>query len=108
MDWIILIFLLVYFLLALAANLKLLFYFEHASDSSLTVPEVVCKIVILAGLQLAWILIVALPLDVYNKHSPFASKNDTNGGTPQTAGNERLCTTLFLSVCLSLALSVSL
>ncbi|PHJ25150.1 lmbr1 family region protein, partial [Cystoisospora suis] len=85
MDWIILIFLLVYFLLTLAANLKLLFYFEHASDSSLSVPEVVCKVVILAGLQLAWILVVALPLDVYNRNSPFASKNDADGKT-QTAG----------------------
>ncbi|KFG61160.1 putative LMBR1 family region protein [Toxoplasma gondii RUB] len=74
MDWIILVFFLLYFLITLLANLKLLFYFEHSSDSSLTAPEVVCKVTILAGLQLAWLLILAVPLDAYNQHSPFVDK----------------------------------
>ncbi|CBZ50084.1 hypothetical protein NCLIV_005600 [Neospora caninum Liverpool] len=74
MDWIILVFLLLYFFITLLANLKLLFYFEHSSDSSLTAPEVVCKVAILSGLQLAWLLILAVPLDAYNQHSPFIDK----------------------------------
>ncbi|PFH33767.1 putative LMBR1 family region protein [Besnoitia besnoiti] len=74
MDWIILVFLLLYFSLTLVANVKLIFYFEHANDSSLTAPEVVCKLAILAGLQLAWLFILALPLDAYNQHSPLIDK----------------------------------
>ncbi|OEH75146.1 lmbr1 family protein [Cyclospora cayetanensis] len=79
MDWLLILFLIVYLLVCLLADLRLLYLFEHQDDSGLSAQEAVGKIAIIFGLQLVWLLVLGLPLDVYNIYSPLASPGATAG-----------------------------
>eukprot|EP00922_Rhytidocystis_sp_ex-Travisia-forbesii_P003854 GHVS01005578.1.p1 GENE.GHVS01005578.1~~GHVS01005578.1.p1 ORF type:complete len:545 (-),score=63.43 GHVS01005578.1:82-1716(-) len=68
-DIILIVFLVVIMIIAFIVDLKLLFYFEHIDDGTLN-KQILAKLAILLGLQLGWIMIILLPVDVYNEHPP--------------------------------------
>eukprot|EP00922_Rhytidocystis_sp_ex-Travisia-forbesii_P003855 GHVS01005579.1.p1 GENE.GHVS01005579.1~~GHVS01005579.1.p1 ORF type:complete len:548 (-),score=84.42 GHVS01005579.1:256-1899(-) len=68
-DIILIVAIVVLMILAFLVDLKLLFYFEHTDDGTLN-KQILAKVSILLGLQLGWIMIILLPVDVYNQHPP--------------------------------------
>ncbi|CEL97760.1 unnamed protein product [Vitrella brassicaformis CCMP3155] len=72
MDLFILFTVLAFVVIFILTNLKLLYYYEHPDDRSIG-QAVLCKIMVVVGLLLAWLLILLLPIDVYNSRPAFSS-----------------------------------
>eukprot|EP00923_Selenidium_pygospionis_P036880 GHVN01064613.1.p1 GENE.GHVN01064613.1~~GHVN01064613.1.p1 ORF type:complete len:440 (-),score=49.97 GHVN01064613.1:809-2128(-) len=64
MDWIWITVLCVLHVCFLVINLRLLFYFEHPDDSKYN-QGLLAKLMVLLGLQLAWLVVSSLPVDAH-------------------------------------------
>eukprot|EP00921_Rhytidocystis_pertsovi_P002049 GHVQ01003514.1.p1 GENE.GHVQ01003514.1~~GHVQ01003514.1.p1 ORF type:complete len:609 (+),score=67.61 GHVQ01003514.1:86-1828(+) len=75
-----------FMLIGFVIDLKLLFHYEHTDDGTLN-RQIFAKLTILLGLQLGWLMVVLLPIDVYNYNPPVLG----DGGSLEGGGmNMRL------------------
>eukprot|EP00397_Hematodinium_sp_SG-2012_P020381 GEMP01020994.1.p1 GENE.GEMP01020994.1~~GEMP01020994.1.p1 ORF type:complete len:509 (+),score=87.28 GEMP01020994.1:102-1628(+) len=72
-DVFLILFILVWVVLALGVNVKLLFYYMQSEDRQLT-KSIYVKTVVVLTLSLAWLMVMLLPLDVRNAQ---AARGDT-------------------------------
>eukprot|EP00919_Chromeraceae_sp_WS-2016_P068826 GHVR01162879.1.p1 GENE.GHVR01162879.1~~GHVR01162879.1.p1 ORF type:complete len:578 (+),score=131.18 GHVR01162879.1:43-1776(+) len=76
MDIFLLLMLLVLLGVFLIVDIKLLFHYEHPDDKN-TLRAFICKIFVLLGLLLSQLLVILLPMDVYNSRPSIAASIGT-------------------------------